>query len=115
FAGPAGRAGGPAVDPVEQALVAEPAQVAPDRLDRYAELAGQVVGGHGAVLAHLGQDRLAPLGRQHRRAAPPLPGRGGVPLDPPVGLTARSFVTGPWRIGPGPCGSTCARSCPILL
>jgi hypothetical protein len=59
-------AGGSPVHPVQQALLAQPAQVAADRLDRYAELAGQLVGGHGAVLAHLGQDRLAPLYRQHR-------------------------------------------------
>jgi len=54
-----------AVDPLEQAPVPQPAQVAADRLQRYAELPREFFGGDRLRLAKLGEDGLAALSRQH--------------------------------------------------
>jgi hypothetical protein len=54
-----------AVDALKQPLVAQPAQVTPDRLDRHGELLGQVLSGDGARLADLGEDRLTSLSWHH--------------------------------------------------
>ena len=54
-----------AVDPLEQAPVPQPAQVAADRLQRHAELPREFLGGDRLRLAKLGEDGLAALSRQH--------------------------------------------------
>jgi hypothetical protein len=54
-----------AVDALQQAGVAQPAQVTADRLHRHAEHPGQVLGRHGARLANLGEDRLTSLCWHH--------------------------------------------------
>ena len=54
-----------AVDPLEQAPVPQPAQVAADRLQRHAVLPREFLGGDRLRLAKLGDDGLAALSRQH--------------------------------------------------
>ena len=54
-----------AVNPFEQPLVPQSAQVAADRLQRHAVPPREVLGGDRLGLADLGEDRLAALSRQH--------------------------------------------------
>jgi len=55
----------PAVHPLEQPPVPQPAQVAADRLQRHAEPPREFLGRDRLRLAELGEDGLAALSRQH--------------------------------------------------